>query len=58
MISGAEHSSLDTAAINAVKLAAPFGALPEDFPESHLEVTFSFHYLLGPRSRVADPGGQ
>lgn len=58
LVSGAEHSSLDTAAINAVTLAAPFRALPDGFPEAHLEVTFSFHYLLGPRSRIAEPGAQ
>jgi TonB family protein len=58
LISGAEHSSLDTAAINAVKLAAPYRPLPDNFPEPNLEVTFSFHYLLGPRARVAEPGAQ
>ncbi|MFN0150697.1 MAG: energy transducer TonB [bacterium] len=50
LISRADHSSLDTAALNAVRFSAPFAALPKDFPEPFLEVTFSFHYLLGPRS--------
>jgi len=52
LISRADHSSLDTAAENAVRFAAPFAPLPKDFPEPFLEVTFSFHYLLGPRTKT------
>jgi TonB family protein len=46
LLSAAEHSSLDTAALNAVRHSARFAPLPVDFPEPFLEVTFSFHYLL------------
>lgn len=40
------HGSLHTASKNAIKGAAPFRPLPEDFPEEYLDVTFGFYYLL------------
>lgn len=40
------HKSLHRASVNAIKGAAPFGSLPEDFPEDYLEVKFGFYYLL------------
>ena len=40
------HDSLHRASANAIKGAAPFRDLPEDFPEEYLEITFGFYYLL------------
>lgn len=40
------HGSLHRASLNAIKGAAPFRALPENFPEDYLEVRFGFYYLL------------
>jgi TonB family protein len=40
------HESLHRASVNAVRGAAPFRPLPDDFPERYLEVTFGFYYLL------------
>ena len=40
------HKSLHRASVNAIKGAAPFGSLPDDFPEDYLEVKFGFYYLL------------
>jgi outer membrane biosynthesis protein TonB len=40
------HKSLHRASANAIKGAAPFRPLPEDFPEPYLEVRFGFYYLL------------
>lgn len=40
------HSSLHRSSVNAIKGAAPFRPLPEDFPEPYLEITFGFYYLL------------
>jgi outer membrane biosynthesis protein TonB len=40
------HDSLHRSSVNAVKGAAPFRPLPEDFPEDFLEIAFGFYYLL------------
>jgi outer membrane biosynthesis protein TonB len=40
------HDSLHKSSANAVKGAAPFRALPADFPEKYLEIEFGFYYLL------------
>jgi outer membrane biosynthesis protein TonB len=40
------HDSLHRASENAIKGAAPFRALPDDFPEDYLDITFGFYYLL------------
>lgn len=40
------HDSLHRASRNAIRGAAPFRALPKDFPEEFLDVTFGFYYLL------------
>ncbi|NIM20723.1 MAG: hypothetical protein GTO51_10945 [Candidatus Latescibacteria bacterium] len=40
------HDSLHRSSVGAVKGAAPFRPLPEDFPEEYLEITFGFYYLL------------
>ena len=40
------HKSLHRASANAIKGAAPFRPLPEDFPEDYLDITFGFYYLL------------
>jgi outer membrane biosynthesis protein TonB len=40
------HDSLHRSSVNAIKGAAPFRPLPDDFPEEYLEVRFGFYYLL------------
>jgi len=40
------HESLHRASANAVRGAAPFRPLPDDFPEDYLDITFGFYYLL------------
>lgn len=40
------HGSLHKSSENAVKGAAPFRELPQDFPEDYLEIEFGFYYLL------------
>ena len=40
------HESLHRSSMNAIKGAAPFRPLPEDFPEEYLDITFGFYYLL------------
>jgi len=40
------HNSLHRASENAIKGAAPFRDLPDDFPEEYLDITFGFYYLL------------
>lgn len=40
------HESLHRSSVNAIKGAAPFRPLPDDFPEDFLEVRFGFYYLL------------
>jgi hypothetical protein len=40
------HESLHRSSVGAIKGAAPFRQLPEDFPEDYLEITFGFYYLL------------
>jgi outer membrane biosynthesis protein TonB len=40
------HESLHRSSANAIKGAAPFRPLPEDFPEDYLDITFGFYYLL------------
>jgi len=40
------HDSLHRSSLNAIKGAAPFRPLPEDFPEEYLDITFGFYYLL------------
>ena len=40
------HKSLHRSSVNAIKGAAPFRDLPDDFPEDFLEVKFGFYYLL------------
>ena len=44
LVSGADHTSLDTAALNAIRFAAPFPPLPEDFPEERWVITCTFYY--------------
>jgi len=43
-IRGADHPSLDTAALNAVRFAAPFPPLPDGFPEERWVITCTFYY--------------
>lgn len=38
------HPTLDQAALNAVRMSAPFPALPDNFPNDSLEVFFLFQY--------------
>jgi outer membrane biosynthesis protein TonB len=40
------HKALHRSSKNAIKGAAPFRRLPDDFPEEYLDVTFGFYYLL------------
>jgi hypothetical protein len=40
------HESLHRASANAIRGAAPFRPLPDNFPEPYLEVRFGFYYLL------------
>ncbi len=40
------HEALHRASGNAIRGAAPFRALPDDFPEEYLDVIFGFYYLL------------
>lgn len=44
LVSGADHKSLDTAALNAVRYAGPLPPLPEDFPEERWVITCTFYY--------------
>ncbi|MBL7031776.1 MAG: energy transducer TonB, partial [Nitrospira sp.] len=41
------HRSLDLAAIKALKDAAPFWPLPDDWPEEEIEIKGHFIYLYG-----------
>jgi protein TonB len=38
------HPTLDKAALNAVRMSAPFPELPEDFPNDSVEAHFLFRY--------------
>ena len=40
------HESLERSSENAIKGAAPFRPLPDNFPEEYLDITFGFYYLL------------
>ncbi|UCG50551.1 MAG: energy transducer TonB [Candidatus Latescibacterota bacterium] len=40
------HESLHRSSMNAIKGAAPFRPLPDEFPEEYLDITFGFYYLL------------
>ncbi len=40
------HDALHRSSMNAIKGAAPFRPLPDDFPEDYLDITFGFYYLL------------
>ncbi|MFH1279932.1 MAG: TonB family protein [Candidatus Eisenbacteria bacterium] len=44
LVEGADHKSLDTAAMNAVRFGAPFPPLPDDFPEKRWVITCTFYY--------------
>lgn len=44
LVEGADHPSLDTAALNAVRFGAPFPPLPDDFPEKRWVITCTFYY--------------
>lgn len=39
------HESLHRSSENAIKGAAPFRPLPDDFPEEYLDITFGFYYI-------------
>jgi len=40
------HDVLDSAIVEAIKLAAPFSPLPTDFKKKNLDITGTFHYVL------------
>ena len=40
------HDSLHRSSSNAIRGAAPFRKLPEDFPEETLDITFGFYYIV------------
>ncbi len=44
LVSGADHESLDTAALNAIRYAGPLPPLPDDFPEDRWVITCTFYY--------------
>ncbi|MFH0926357.1 MAG: TonB family protein [bacterium] len=46
----AGHSSLDSAAMNAIRSAQPFSPLPDDYEYEKLGVTFSFWYNIRPKN--------
>jgi TonB family protein len=43
-LKNADHPSLDVAALNAIRYAAPFPPLPEGFPEERWVITCTFYY--------------
>jgi len=43
-LKNADHPSLDVAALNAIRYAAPFPPLPEGFPEKRWVITCTFYY--------------
>lgn len=46
VIENVGHDSLHRSSENAIRGAAPFRPLPDNFPEEYLDITFGFYYLL------------
>ena len=45
------YSDVDQAAINAIKLTAPFRPLPPDYNANHIDIQFNFDYNVYPVNR-------
>jgi protein TonB len=58
ILNGSEYERLNREAIAAVFKAAPFGKLPESWPEEQLRIKAYFLYQLGGRDRPLDIFGK
>ncbi|MGC9519663.1 MAG: energy transducer TonB [Desulfuromonadaceae bacterium] len=58
LLNGSEYERLNREAIAAVFKAAPFGKLPESWPEEQLRIKAYFHYQLGGRDKPLDIFGK
>lgn len=52
LLSGSEFERLNREAIAAVFKAAPYGKLPDSYPEEQLRIKAYFHYQLGRRPQI------
>ena len=52
LLSGSEYERLNREAIAAVFKAAPYGKLPDSYPEEQLRIRAYFHYQLGSRPQI------
>ncbi|MDD2558204.1 MAG: TonB family protein [Desulfuromonadaceae bacterium] len=52
LLSGSEFERLNREAIAAVFKAAPYGKLPDSYPEEQLRIKAYFHYQLGGAMRI------
>ncbi len=53
MIASSQKSELDTASLGAVREAAPFGHLPENFSEPFIVLRMTFYYNLLPSTLIS-----
>lgn len=53
--SSSGKKEMDEAALKAIRTAAPFGRLPEAFPNPNIYLRFSFHYNTSPQEPTQRP---
>jgi protein TonB len=58
LLNGSEYERLNREAIAAVFKAAPFGKLPDSWPEEQLRIKAYFHYQIGGRDKPLDIFGK
>jgi TonB family protein len=46
LVQSSGQSSLDDASLHSVRASSPFPPLPDDFPEEHLEIVFTYYYRI------------
>jgi TonB family protein len=56
VVRSSNYPALDDAAVTAIRLAAPFNPLPEDFGTEAIEIRASFEYLIVNAGRGQRPG--
>lgn len=46
LLASSDHASLDQASMHSVRASAPLPPLPNDFPEDHLDIVFTYYYRV------------
>lgn len=56
LVKSSSQQSLDEASLHSVRASSPFPPLPDDFPDDHLDIVFTYYYRIPDWARPAGRG--